>query len=219
MGAFRSSGIKLDRSALPAITIRQLHCGERLDQLTALLRRAFYPLGRMGLNCTCVDQSAAVTRERVIKGACYVAECDGRLVGTVTLYGCDASSPSAWYHLRRVASIHQFAVDPEFQGKGLGCRLLEFAEDWARQHSYQELALDTPHPAKHLVAFYTRQGFRPVESVHFQDKRYCSVVLSKSVEQAPPALNGSSRPCRSLLLALGFGDPRASGLGESLSAP
>ncbi len=60
-----------------------------------MVHRAFSRLGRMGLNCTCVDQSVAVTRERIKKNACYVAVCDGRLVGTFTLYGPGSGSGSA----------------------------------------------------------------------------------------------------------------------------
>ncbi len=74
---------------MQAISLRPLSDGDSLDELTAMLHRAFSRLGQMGLNCTCVDQSVAVTRERIEKGACYVAVCDGRLVGTITLYGPD----------------------------------------------------------------------------------------------------------------------------------
>jgi GNAT superfamily N-acetyltransferase len=168
---------------MQAITLRPLSDGDSLDELTAMLHRAFSRLGRMGVNCTCVDQSVAVTRERIEKGACYVAVCDARLVGTVTLYGPGPGSESAWYHRQAVASVHQLGVDPEFQARGLGTDLLAFAEGWAREHGYQELALDTPQPAEHLVGFYVGRGYRPVESVRFEGKNYRSVVLSKEVAQ------------------------------------
>ena len=171
------------RTGKYAILLRALSDGDSLDELTAMLQRAFSRLRQMGLNCTCIDQSVAVTRERIEKGACYVAVCDGRLVGTITLYGPDLGSESAWYHRQAVASIHQLGVDPEFQDRGLGTELLRLAEDWAREHGYQELALETPEPATHLVAFYVGHGYRPVESVGFQGKRYRSVVLSKRLAE------------------------------------
>ena len=168
---------------MQAISLRPLSDGDSLEELTEMLHRAFSRLGQMGLNCTCTDQSVAVTRERIEKGACYVAFCDGRPVGTITLYGPQPGSESAWYHRQAVASIHQLAVDPEFQDSGLGTELLKFAEGWARDHRYQELALDTPQPAKHLVAFYMGHGYRPVESLTFQGKYYRSVVLSKGLAE------------------------------------
>lgn len=179
---------------MQAITLRPLSDGDSLDELTAMLRRAFSRLGQMGLNCTCVDQSVAVTRERIEKGACYVAVCDGRLVGTLALYEPGPGSESAWYHRQSVVSVHQLGVDPEFQGRGLGTDLLTFAEGWAQEHGYQELALDTPQPAKHLLAFYMGCEYRPVESVEFEGKNYRSVVLSKRVEKQ--AINHALVPTR-----------------------
>lgn len=165
----------------PSIELRRIDPTEALEPLTAMLHRAFSGLGRMGLNCTCVDQSAQVTRERIAKGECYAAAHDGRLVGTVTLYAPDSDSPSAWYHRADVASVHQLAVAPEHQCSGVGAGLLQFAESWATERGYAELALDTAQPARHLLAFYLRHGYRFVESVRFPGKAYFSVVLSKDL--------------------------------------
>jgi hypothetical protein len=85
---------------------------DSFDALTTMLHRAFERLGAMGLNCTCVDQSAAVTRSRATRG-------------------------------------------------------------------YAELALDTPQPAAHLVAFYRGHGFRIVGFLRFDGKRYDSAILAK----------------------------------------
>jgi GNAT superfamily N-acetyltransferase len=149
-----------------------------------MLHRAFDGLGRLGLNCTCVDQSTATTRERIAKGECYVATATGRLAASITLYAPDAGSQSNWYHGASVASIHQLAVDPDFQGMGFGRELLKFAETWARERGYDEIALDTPNPATYLVSFYASQGYRVVERLRFNGKSYRSVVLSKRLAPA-----------------------------------
>jgi GNAT superfamily N-acetyltransferase len=158
-----------------------------------MLHRAFALLGKMGLNCTCTDQSINVTQARIGKGECYVALCNERIVGTITLYRPDQSSESAWYQRQEVASIHQLSVDRDFQRRGVGTSLLKLAEVWARARGYQEIALDTPHSARHLVEFYIASGYRPVESVRFQAKRYVSVVLSKDVV-APELATYAARP-------------------------
>jgi GNAT superfamily N-acetyltransferase len=169
---------------MQVVTLRRINAGDSLHELTGMLHRAFAPLGRMGLNCTCVDQSVEMTRQRIAQGECYVAVFAGRLVATITLYAPDSGSESAWYHRHDVASIHQLGVDPEFQGKGLGSGLLEFAEGWARVQGYRELALDTAQPATHLLAFYGAHGYRIVETLPFQGKLYRSVVLSKSLSES-----------------------------------
>src|SRR6476661_6594606 len=69
-----------NQAALPeGHAIRRLQLSDSLEELTSLLRRAFASLGRQGLNCTCVDQTAAVTRERVQLGDCFVAVADRRV--------------------------------------------------------------------------------------------------------------------------------------------
>ncbi len=145
-----------------------------------MLHRAFARLGMLGLNCTCVDQDVAVTKRRAQGGDCYVVVSNGEMIGTMTLYVSDAHSACPHYHRPNVATIRQLAIDPSWQNRGIGKSLLAFAENWAATRGYTELALDTPHPATHLVGFYRRQGFRIVDAVRFAGKVYESAILSKA---------------------------------------
>jgi GNAT superfamily N-acetyltransferase len=163
------------------------------DALTAMLHRAFARLGAMQLNCTCVDQNAAVTRQRATRGDCYVAVCDGRIVGTMTLYAPDQESLCEIYHRDDTASVRQFGVEPEWQSRGIGTLLLAFADHWAATRGYAELALDTPQPAAHLIDFYRGHGFRIVDFVHFDGKRYDSAILSKPAVAARTLATWSRR--------------------------
>ncbi|MFD1560842.1 GNAT family N-acetyltransferase [Paraburkholderia silviterrae] len=149
-------------------------------ELTVLLHRAFARLGMMGLNCTCVDQDAALTQRRAQAGDCFVVVSNGKLIGTMTLYARDAESHCEHYQQSDIASVRQLAIDPGWQNRGIGKSLLAFAEHWAATRGYAELALDTPYPAAHLVAFYRSQGFRIVDTLRFPGKVYDSVILSKA---------------------------------------
>jgi GNAT superfamily N-acetyltransferase len=148
--------------------------------LTALLHRAFARLGAMGIHCTCVDQTVEVTRARASRGDCYVAVCDGKIVGTMTLYAPDRESLCELYRCNDTASMRQFGVEPGWQARGIGTLLLAFADHWAATRGYSELALDTPQPATHLISFYRGQGFRIVDFVRFDGKLYDSAILSRA---------------------------------------
>ena len=161
--------------------------------LTALLHRAFAPLGAAGLNCTCVDQTVEITRSRVTRGDCYVAVCEGRLVGTMTLYAPQRDSACELYRRDDLASLRQFAVEPMWQARGIGTLLIALADHWAATRGYAELALDTPQPAAHLIAFYRGQGFRIVEFVRFDGKHYDSAILSKPPVATRTLANWSHR--------------------------
>jgi GNAT superfamily N-acetyltransferase len=161
--------------------------------LTALLHRAFTRLGAMGLNCTCVDQTVETTRSRATRGDCHVAVCEGRIVGTMTLYAPDHESPCELYRRDDIASMRQFGVEPVWQARGIGSLLIAFADHWAATRGYAELALDTPQPAAHLIAFYRGQGFRIVDFIRFDGKRYDSAILSKPPVATRTLANWSHR--------------------------
>ncbi|HHT8904286.1 TPA: GNAT family N-acetyltransferase [Burkholderia cenocepacia] len=164
-------------------------CSDSYDTLTALLHRAFAPLGALGFNCPCVDQPAAATRERVLTGECFVALGNAHLVATMTMRSHDPDSRCDPYRSRRVATLEQLAVDPVWQDRGIGRALLAFAQRRAAARGATHLALDAPYAAARLIAFYRRDGFQPVDVVRFPGHNYDSTILCKAVGGA----DGSTR--------------------------
>jgi len=169
---------------ISAVEIRDISSGDSLEELTELLHRAYARLGAMGLNYTAVDQSVATTLERVKGGRCFVAVASGRLVGTIVVEPTSRDSGCPYFAKHGVASGHQFAVDPQHQRNGIGSRLLDHAESWARGNGYAELAIDTAEPAHHLIELYSRRGYKCVGWVQWEGKRYRSVLMAKTLENA-----------------------------------
>lgn len=164
------------------LTVRRLDSKDSVDDLTDLLHEAYSPLGAMGLNYTAVDQDSATTLRRIDRGECLVAVLDDRIVGTVTWYRPGTLGDAcSWYRRPDVAALAQFAVDPRLQGKGVGSSLIVEVERLARLTDASELALDTAEPARHLIEYYVRRGFRLVETTQWEGKTYRSVVMSKAL--------------------------------------
>ncbi|HVE10185.1 MAG TPA: GNAT family N-acetyltransferase [Paraburkholderia sp.] len=177
-----------------SVTLRRFDAArDSYPQLTAMLHRAFARLGMMGLNCLCVDQTEAATRERARGGDCFVAACGGELVGTMTLYARDAASACEHYRVENLATLRQFGVDPAWQSRGIGTSLIALAEHWAAIRGYAQLALDTPYPAQHLLEFYRGQGFRIIDVVRFEGRGYDSAILSKPPVAGRTLANWSRR--------------------------
>jgi len=160
------------------------------EEVTTLLHRAFDSLGKKGIHCASGHQSPAQTLARLERGRSFVAIDAGRIVGTLTLYAREIDSHCPVYRDSKVASIHQFAVDPDYQGMGIGDALLSIAECAAKVDGCTSLALDTPKRAKNLRDFYHDKGFRSVDSLRFAGRRYISLVLLKPLcanQGIPPA--------------------------------
>lgn len=175
------------------VRIRPLAARDSLEALNTLLHLAYAPLAARGLNFTAATQSVETTRRRVAEGQCFVAERAGAVVGTVTVSGpydeTNAPSPdeAPWYWERDTAHFHQFAVHPQHQGVGVGRRLVEECEAWARERGYRRMALDTAEPAHELRALYARLGYAEVGRVQWPGKNYLSVGMVKALDRSPLA--------------------------------
>jgi GNAT superfamily N-acetyltransferase len=164
------------------ISIRSFSAGDSIEELTALLHRSYAVLGQMGLNYTAIDQTPEVTISRMKGGVCLLAmTADGRVIGTAMFYPPEHPGGCPWFDRPDVAKCGQFGVDPPFQKSGVGSQLMQKVEDLARAAGAKELALDTAEPAKHLIDWYDRRGYRFIEYAQWEGKCYRTVILSKTL--------------------------------------
>ena len=165
-----------------AATIRPLAPTDSIEELTALLHRAYAELAAMGLRYSATHQSSEVTAARASEGECALAVLDGVVVGTITLVPPDRARGTAWYDRSDVATFGQFGVEPHLKRHGIGSALLEHVVARALALGARELACDTSERALHLIEYYARRGFR---QVGFADWRphtnYRSVILSRAL--------------------------------------
>ncbi|MDM7914288.1 MAG: GNAT family N-acetyltransferase [Candidatus Eisenbacteria bacterium] len=166
------------------IAVRLLAEQDSLSDLTALLHRAYAALLAMGFRYVATWQDDAITARRAGKGECYVGWLRGAMVATLTLVPPGRTGGCPYYERAQLATVHQFAVEPALQGRGIGSRLLAFAEDRARRLGAREIALDTAEGAAHLLRLYESRGYRAVERVDWPSTNYVSVILAKDLREA-----------------------------------
>jgi ribosomal protein S18 acetylase RimI-like enzyme len=63
--------------------------------------------------------------------------------------------------------IHRLAVDPNFQRKGYAQKLMDFAENYAMEHHYHSIRLDTFSQNKRNQEFYEKRNYVKLESIYF----------------------------------------------------
>ena len=90
------------------------------------------------------------------RGETWLAECDGRTAGTITITTSDPAWPDDEGDARYV---HRLAI--ERWAVGLGAVLLRWASDHARQHGCRYLRLDCLSSNARLCRYYEDAGFEP----------------------------------------------------------
>jgi GNAT superfamily N-acetyltransferase len=166
--------------------IRELHPDDSLEELTALLHRAYKQLADMGLRFLATHQDVETTRRRIAKGTCFVAELEGRIVGTITYNPPGMAKGSPYIEKANVGHVQQMGIEPTLQGKGIASALMRHAEQFARHHGALEMSLDTAESATHLVAWYERLEYEVIEHVQWDVTNYRSVVMGKKLRRPGP---------------------------------
>jgi len=63
--------------------------------------------------------------------------------------------------------IHRLAVHPNYQGKGLAQKLMDFAEGYAKENGSLSVRLDTFSVNKRNNTFYQKRGYQKLGDVYF----------------------------------------------------
>ena len=164
------------------VLIRALQDNDSITELTTLLNRAYASLARMGFRYVATWQDEEITQRRVGRGECLVAVISNRIVGTLLLEDPLHASGAEYYERSGVAKFQQFGVEPEWQGRGLGQRILRHAENRARAMGARELAFDTAEGAVHLIDMYKNWGYKVVGETNWDVTNYRSVIMSKELK-------------------------------------
>ena len=170
------------------IKIRKLKDSDDLEQITLMIRSAYKALLDKGFRYWGTFQTKEDTAKRFAYGHPFIAELDGKIIGTITLREDHTGwEESPWYDKEEVCFFSQFAVAPEYQKSGVGSQMMNFIESFAKELGFQEIALDTCEDAKGLIDYYKARGYRFVEYVQWDPDmvNYRSVVLSKSFKINP----------------------------------
>jgi GNAT superfamily N-acetyltransferase len=167
------------------MNIRAFQADDDVVALTEMLHRAYAPLAAAGLRYNASHQPPEKTALRMSRGATFVAEIQGRIVGTITVCGPDPKSGTPVYSEPSTYHFEQFGVDPDFKRKGIGRELHSAAVALATRRGARFMALDTAAPAKELIATYERWGYVIVDRKRWDSTNYESVLMRRPLGNKP----------------------------------
>jgi ribosomal protein S18 acetylase RimI-like enzyme len=123
---------------------------------------------------------------RVADGQAWVLEIDHVIAGLIVLEDDGRS-----------LLLDNVAVSPAAQGRGLGRRLIAFAEDEARRRGHVEVRLYTNVLMAENIVLYERLGFRKTELIreHGFDRQYMTKALDGvATPREAPIREGGAGP-------------------------
>ena len=100
----------------------------------------------------------------------YVLEIDNKIKGCIVISTLmdEEYVPIKW--LTKNANtiyIHRLSIHPELQGKGYAQSLMAFAEQFAIDHNYTSIRLDTFSKNKRNQKFYELRGYKRLGDIYF----------------------------------------------------
>ena len=100
----------------------------------------------------------------------FVYSIDEKVVGCISLCNemDEVYEPVHWKTINdNNLYVHRLAVYPNFQKKGLGKSLMDFAENYAKDKSYVSVRLDTFSENKRNLKFYESRGYHRLDGIYF----------------------------------------------------
>lgn len=165
-------------------TIRLISPNDSIEQINVFLRTAYSSLAAAGMKYAASHENVEATRKSIAKGECYLVLKNSEIIGCVTFRKPGAAIGPDWYAQPGVVTFGRFAVDPKYQGQGIGSKLLDFIEVVAKEFGAKEIAFDTSEKADHLIKMYEKRGYRFIEYHQWDITNYRSVVMSKTISSS-----------------------------------
>ena len=91
----------------------------------------------------------------------FIAEEQGQIIGFVHIIIRD-SPPIAVFVQRCFAVVDSLVVGMDYQGKGVGRKLMETAHEWALAEGAESVELNVYEFNEDAIAFYERLGYEPL---------------------------------------------------------
>ena len=117
--------------------------------------------------------SKKIFKEDIESNSLYLAKINQEIVGCIMLTKNkdDVYKDIKWLSEDNInLYVHRLAVHPLFQKKGIGRKMMDFAEDYAKSNNYESVRLDTFSKNKRNNIFYENRGYIRLGNVYFPEQ-------------------------------------------------
>jgi len=135
------------------VRLAELRDAERVREV---IYEAYALIRELNLHWPAAHADVALVRDNIAENDCYVIEADGIIAGTITL-----SRKGEARQFTDLPFLKWFAVHPDYQGFGIGGRLLDYVEREIvlGRHGAPAVTLATAEKHPWLLPMYERRGY------------------------------------------------------------
>lgn len=152
------------------------------DNIHEVLYNAHENNRLQGVNMRTALLSGEQLKERVGDGKCFVALCDGVLVGTASVR---IVKRHKWYHKGEIADFMLLGILPGYGGLGIFSKLLHCIYDYSRSNNTPVVELDTAEGNMKMRGIAERIGFQYVSIKASPYVKHYSVVMVNWLDGCP----------------------------------
>ncbi|MDA3954458.1 MAG: GNAT family N-acetyltransferase [Bacteroidales bacterium] len=120
----------------------------------------------------------------VEKGTLYIIKYKGVGIGTITfdMYQEPVFDSVDWKNKTdKFLVIHRIAVFPTWQKKGIGRKLIEFVESFAKENNYNSIRLDVTSSSEHIIKLYESIGYAFTGEILYPKQKETFKCLEKII--------------------------------------
>ncbi|MCB9257338.1 MAG: GNAT family N-acetyltransferase, partial [Chitinophagales bacterium] len=81
----------------------------------------------------------------------------------------------------KVLVIHRLVIDLKYQGKGYAKKLMDFAEEFAKENNYPSIRLDAYSQNRRVIDFYEKRKYYIRGNVSFPERAYPFHCMEKAI--------------------------------------
>ncbi len=145
---------------------------EDLDQILNIIKETIEDLTEQGnFQWSETYPTENHMKEDIKKASLYIFEKNNEVAGFICLNKHEdiAYKPLPWRKKGEAIVIHRFAVKRCYQRQKIGTKLIEFAENFARNKGIYYLKVDTNSKNIRMNALFKKMGFVFIGTIHLRN--------------------------------------------------
>ena len=106
-------------------------------------------------NAKSIDSGIAQKLKKIGTAKIYLCECYDNIIGIAVCF-----IGFSTYRQKELLNIHDFFIQKEYQGKGIGTRFLEYIEEECIKNDFCRITLEAYDDNTNAIKLYVNNGFQ-----------------------------------------------------------